>query len=708
MASTPGTRGGLSGGAVRNKEAKQDLGPPEQIMPRLFARHRMLSLVFVFVSLRPARGDELLVGATERYKTIQEAIDASSNGDVIRVGAGKYAEAIDFKGKEIVVTATAGAEATTIDAGAVKVPAVLFKTSETGKTVLENFTITNGTGTGSPTAGGGIYILNAAPTIRGCKITKNTAIKGGGVFIQGILTVGTTYFGATLEDCEISENTSLPSAGVAGGGLHVLLSGTGAAEVAIRRTIISKNFVRTQSSACQGGGAYIAGTNTKGKVTLTDCVVTENVMGATAENTTSTNGEGGGLYLSTVAIVIDGGEVSSNLALSGGGICLYNQGLTSSMSDLLIQGNTALGAGGGGGIYLPASTTSRLTLKNVTISGNTAGSAGGGGMLINAGGPILQSCKFIGNTSGESGGAIRSVQTIKAKYDATLFLANTAAVAGGAIYISSSTTAACNYSNCIFAGNKCPSGGAGIMNKIGTAYAQKFFFCTFYGNETTSGVGGFQFFDAASAAILANCILWGNKPNDYDPTASKATMITYSDVGIPALTGDGMINEDPLFVKPTQDPPDLHLQLASAAIDAGGGTDAEMKSIVADFDGNPRVATAEEPLDMGAYEFNKNPVVKQKFVRGVCRHPQVKGWSYGGITIADAIYLLRWRFAGYYPEPGCVKACDADDSGSIDLADATYILAYLFLDGPVPKAPFPELGFDVLGDDLPCATGITE
>jgi predicted outer membrane repeat protein len=683
-------------------------------MPRLFARYLTfsLSLGLGAVASRPARCDELLVGATERYKTIQEAIEASTNGDVIKVSAGKYAEAIDFKGKEITVVALAGPDATTIDAGSVtpQAPAVQFKTSENPKAVLENFTITKGTGTGSPTtAGGGIYILNAAPTIRGCKITANSAIKGGGVYIQGILTVGAESFGATLEDCEISANTSLPSAGVAGGGLHVLLTGTGAAEVAIRRTKIQGNFVRTQSSAVQGGGVYIGGSNAKGKVTLTECSVSENVMGATATQTTSTNGEGGGIYISTVAVVIDGGDVSNNLALNGGGIAITQTtlGASSLISNLLVQGNTALGAGGGGGFYFPASITTRITLRNVTISQNKSGSGGGGGMYMDSGGPIMESCKFIENSSAQDGGAIRSKYTVKTKCDATLFLKNTAVGAGGAIYISSATTGACTYSNCIFANNKCANGGGGIMNRIGTTYPQKFFFCTFYGNETTSGVGGFQYYDTTCAATLMNCILWGNRPNDYDPDATKATMITYSDVDIPILGGDGMLNEDPLFVKPTQNPPDLHLQLASPVVDSGGGEDAEMKLIVTDFEGNPRVP-AVDPLDMGAYEYDKDPEVKLKFVRGVCRHPQLTGWSYGGITIADPIYLLRWRFAGFFPEPGCLKACDADDSGAVDLADAVYLLDYLFKGGPAPMAPFPEIGFDVLADELSCTTGIVE
>ena len=49
------------------------------------------------------------------YSTIQEAIDAVVDGDLILVAAGTYVENIDFLGKAITLQSEVGAEATVID-----------------------------------------------------------------------------------------------------------------------------------------------------------------------------------------------------------------------------------------------------------------------------------------------------------------------------------------------------------------------------------------------------------------------------------------------------------------------------------------------------------------------------------------------------------------------------------------------------------------
>jgi pectin methylesterase-like acyl-CoA thioesterase len=57
------------------------------------------------------------VGQGQTYTTIQSAIDASTNGDIVLVYPGTYYENLDFKGKAITVTSTpapAGGAANTI------------------------------------------------------------------------------------------------------------------------------------------------------------------------------------------------------------------------------------------------------------------------------------------------------------------------------------------------------------------------------------------------------------------------------------------------------------------------------------------------------------------------------------------------------------------------------------------------------------------
>ena len=94
-----------------------------------------------------------------------------------------------------------------------------------------------------------------------------------------------------------------------------------------------------------GGGIWNAGT-----LTLTDCVVSDNV----AERSGTPSGLGGGIY---------------------------NAGGTLVLSDCAVSGNSADGAGGG--------IAGAATLTNSTVSGNTAGpgpyTGAGGGI---AGGPF--------------------------------------------------------------------------------------------------------------------------------------------------------------------------------------------------------------------------------------------------------------------------------------------------------------------------------
>ena len=112
------------------------------------------------------------------YSSIQSAIDTSIDGDTVLVNPGTYSENIDFKGKNIVVKSSQGPQVTTIDGRKEVNPVVRFRNHETNQAVLEGFAITGGIGNPpAPTygseQGGGIYMGNAEPTIRGNIIREN-------------------------------------------------------------------------------------------------------------------------------------------------------------------------------------------------------------------------------------------------------------------------------------------------------------------------------------------------------------------------------------------------------------------------------------------------------------------------------------------------------------------------------------------------------
>lgn len=66
--------------------------------------------------------------------------------------------------------------------------------------------------------------------------------------------------------------------------------------------------------------------------------------------------------------------------------------------------------------------------------------------------------------------------------------------------------------------------------------------------------------------------------------------------------------------------------------------------------------------------------------------------------IADAVFVLNFLFLGG-AAPSCEDAADADDNGSLEITDAVYLLNFLFLGGPPPAAPFPDCGLDPMPDD---------
>jgi PKD repeat protein len=71
----------------------------------------------------------------------------------------------------------------------------------------------------------------------------------------------------------------------------------------------------------------------------------------------------------------------------------------------------------------------------------------------------------------------------------------------------------------------------------------------------------------------------------------------------------------------------------------------------------------------------------------------------GRTDIADAVFILNFLFLGT-GVPNCHDAMDVDDGGSVDLTDAVRLLNFLFVGGLRPEPPYPEPGSDPTADDL--------
>lgn len=106
------------------------------------------------------------------YATIQAAIDASSDSDTVYVGPGTYVENISFSGKDILLKATGGAVATTIQPANLDISVVSFVNGESRSAVIDGFRITN------TSWQSGVECSESSPTIKDCEFVSCTFVAG--------------------------------------------------------------------------------------------------------------------------------------------------------------------------------------------------------------------------------------------------------------------------------------------------------------------------------------------------------------------------------------------------------------------------------------------------------------------------------------------------------------------------------------------------
>ena len=198
------------------------------------------------------------------YPSIQEAIDASQNGDTVVVSPGLYYETINFNGKNIVVTSTDPNDPRivgyTILNGDGNGSVVTFENNETPAAVLTGFTITGGTatlvddyGTSKYYYGAGICSVWGSPTITHNVITNNVGpykeeevrvdIDGGYYYTYAYDRTygGGIYYGGSGT---VSHNIIYNNSGYYGGGIF----SSGIATI--------ENNLVYNNTAVRGGGLY--------------------------------------------------------------------------------------------------------------------------------------------------------------------------------------------------------------------------------------------------------------------------------------------------------------------------------------------------------------------------------------------------------------------------------------------------------------------
>ncbi len=295
-------------------------------------------------------------------------------------------------------------------------------------------------------------------------------------------------------------------------------------------------------------GVYIENITLKNGVVLT----------ANHEDITTIDGNALGTTITSIGCdpntVLKGFSITNGIGVDGGG--MYNDSSSPTVISCIFTNNTSSegltgspgGVGGDGGGMYNNNSSPRVT--NCIFSGNSAGKGGigeegavslpgnggdggnGGGMYNYDSSPVLINCIFSGNSAG-TGGAGGDGSWL---YDPGN---GGNGGDGGGIYNENSLP---ELNNCTFYSNRSGTYGAGFL----------------FGQY---GIGGGILNNNSSAAILTNCIMWGDSAAGLISevvNVSSTANIMYSDIqnsgGSGAgwettlgTDGGGNIDADPLF-----------------------------------------------------------------------------------------------------------------------------------------------------------------
>ncbi len=288
------------------------------------------------------------------FPTIQEAIDASMNGDEIIVGHGTYEELIDFLGKTIIVRSSGGQEVTIIDGNDLGT-VVTCEGGEGPGTTLKGFTVTDG-------STHGMYIGGASQaTVTDCNFISNWAgARGGGMFNAGSV---------TLTNCVFQDNYAYWDAGA---GMY------NSGDATLVNCMFVGNYTDEIDNYGDGAGLYDVGA-----ATIIGCTFENNIAGYYF----SAGGAYGGLVF--IDCIFKGNSAGSGGGVRTGGILI----------NCTFDGNDCANFSGVGG----GAVRGDATIINCTFTGNESWQNSGGAV---AGDATITNSLFVGNSSTFYGGAV--------------------------------------------------------------------------------------------------------------------------------------------------------------------------------------------------------------------------------------------------------------------------------------------------------------
>lgn len=476
------------------------------------------------------------------HTTIQDAVDAASPGDEIRVAAGHYTGVQTLGGGVQLVYIN---KTVTIHGGYTAPGFADPPDPDNNPTVLD--------------AGGQgrvIYITgNISPTVEGLWITGGNASnalansgQGGGIYSLGATPI--------IANNVITGNVAYTSTSNWGYGGGIYVSNTPGAAVITSNQVLSN--VASASYHAYGGGICLGGASS--------AQVVNNVVLSNTASITGGLGFGGGIALSGGDdVTVTGNRVEHNVAQggpaalfgSGGGGIYCHSSDDATFSDNVVRYNTASvpANGRGGGIDL--SVCDRTTVAGNTIQRNT-GSAGT-------------------TTGGGRGGGLGAYASRDLSINANWVLSNTAGFYvgwGGGLYLSRNTTF--TMTNNIVAGNHASYQGGGMAFETSASepVTGTLLHNTFAANDRGSGNGriAIHLNDPYVTIVLTNNLIYSHTYGVYATANSAATL--YNTLFYANSSGDTggtgtIVSTDPITGQAPLLDADHHLQAGSPAINAG-------------------------------------------------------------------------------------------------------------------------------------------
>lgn len=271
--------------------------------------------------------------------TIQLAIDSASDGSIICVASGTWAENLDFGGKEIWLVSEEGSGKTIID-GTSSGRCLTLDSGEGENTLLMGFTLTGG----YADSGAGIYMEGSAVTLSDVRVEGNeSSSSGAGIWLDGAT--------ASLSEVVITGNEATGSSA----GIYL----GGGAQVTVEDVEITDNI----SHGWAGAGIYIA--DSKSTLEGSQLLIRGN------ENLSSSDtGGSAGLYAGGGTIDLTNVIITGNANAGRGGGFNFNNAVTMTLTNAVIVGNSSLN--GGAAFIRDGSAT--VELINVVIADNQASS----------------------------------------------------------------------------------------------------------------------------------------------------------------------------------------------------------------------------------------------------------------------------------------------------------------------------------------------